>query len=297
MVTHRANGAATGDAATLSGANDKHFDQPLAAVQQLVLLGGANRVRRAGERHKDDELWQGSAIDPSAPDAAAVAVYMRIGTNKTLVAELVCCCLAHELGLPAPAVYLVRIPPGALKNSKLAHANAETLCVATQDLGGETFTQLLDADSKFAVALLRNWPELAKVVAFDGWTANIDRNLGNIIYSHESLCIIDHAEAFGGAIESAVSLRKLTSMPLPNKLCPLLPGSLKLRTEVLDQLHAWLVSEVTAIDIAATFKRAGTRKWHGPARDKLLMNFLRERLPHTHAVLCDQLGLPQLKLS
>ena len=58
----------------------------------------------------------------------------------------------------------------------------------------------------------RYWPDLPKVVAFDEWLANPDRNMGNLIYVAQTLHIIDHAEAFGDA-EPGASLWALAVSP------------------------------------------------------------------------------------
>ncbi len=284
---------------TLTSANEETFDPKReAAVRRLVLFEGSVRVLRENESDKTDELWQGEAFDPTRPSAPAVAIYFRIGSAHALVAELVCGCLAHQLNLPAPEVFVLEIPSGSLQQSILVKSDQSAVCVATRDLGGETFHQFLNGNGNAAIHLLRQWPELGKVVAFDEWTANIDRNLDNIIYAATTLHIIDHADAFGGSIiREMVPLTNLTKLPMVNKLSGILNElNANARDAILRNLHTWLGDTVTNIDIDSVVNRARTREWNSDEQDLELIEFLRQRLPLTHSLLCQQLGQPQLPL-
>ncbi|WP_313074936.1 HipA family kinase [Melaminivora sp.] len=296
MDAHRTDGGAPAVAA-LTSANEAVFAPPPRLVRRLVLNEGATRVMRASEEHKSDELWQGDAYDDAQPEGAPVPVYFRIGEPRVLVAELVCGCMAHRLGLPAPEVFVLSIPEGALHGSSRVPKGQGAVCVATHDLGGETFGQFLDANADAAVKLLRDWPDLGRVIAFDEWTANIDRNLDNIIYSLATLHIIDHAEAFGGACQEVLPLAQLASLQLPNKLIGLL-GALRAKSchAILAELHTWLGETAACLDVHEVITHAQTRQWQEPEKDGELVDFLRQRLPITHALLCQQLGHPQLAL-
>lgn len=296
MDSDRTNGGAP-EVAALTCANEDTFEPTWGPVRRLLLYEGATRVIRASETDKTDELWQGDAYDPARPGDTAIPIYFRIGTTQALAAELVCGCLAQQLNLPAPEVFVLSVPKGSLSGSKLVRRGQGTICVATRDLGGETFNQFLNANADAAVCLLRNWPELGKVIAFDEWTANIDRNLDNIIYSAETLHIIDHAEAFGGQVRLVMELGKLTTMHIVNKLAGVLNQlNAKARNAILNDLHAWLGDMVTGMDVGSAVTRACTSEWHSPAQDAELIDFLQQRLPITHALLCQQLGHPQLTL-
>ncbi len=298
MDTDRTSGG-TPEIPALTSANEDTFAPATGPepVRKLLLHEGATRVERANEHEKSDELWQGDAHDPERPEEGAIPIYFRIGSAQALVAELICGCMAHELGLPSPEVFVLSIPSGTLKTSKLAPPDKPWVCVATRDLGGETFNQLLNDNANAAIDLLRQWPELGKVAAFDEWTANIDRNMGNIIYSATTLHIIDHAEAFGGGIRDMMPLHRMTGMALQNKLSGVL-GKLgaQSRNAILQDLHAWLGSTAITLDLGSVVKRAGTDEWNSPEQDMELIDFLRQRLPLTHSLLCKQLGLPQLPL-
>lgn len=277
--------------------NDPHFEIGLTPVRWLELNKGAVRVRRSQERSKLDELWLGDAFDSQRPDEPATPVYLRLGSRDALVAELVCGCMARALNLPAPEVFVVRIRPGTLPRSKLTNANSDTLCVGTRDLGGSSFAQLLNTDDDAAVQLLQQWPELNKVATFDEWTANPDRNMGNLIYVAQTLHIIDHADAFGGSGRDLYPLAELTELAFSNKLGDLLncfaPSK---RDKALRDVHQWIAGTAAQLNLSGVVEYAGTNPWNTPNQDIELVDFLKQRLTVTHSLLCQRLGQPQLSL-
>lgn len=296
MDTDRAAGEAN-ENTQLTCANDDAFELSFAPVRWLDLNKGAVRVKRGQERSKPDELWLGDALDPQRPDEPAIPVYVRLGTGGALVAELVCGCLARALGLPVPEVFVVLIRAGTLPRSKLADPKNDTLCVATRDLGGATFTQLLNSDDDAAVHLLQHWPELGKVVAFDEWTANPDRNTGNLIYAAQTLHIIDHADAFGGRGRELYPLADLTEQAFTNKLGELLNFfDTSKRDKLLRDIHQWLQATAVQLDLPYVIECARTKPWNTPRQDGELVDFLKQRLTVTHSLLCQRLGHPQLSL-
>lgn len=297
MDTDRNNGQAP-ETDLLNSANDSTFTPPRPApVRWLVLNKGATRVRRSKERNKPDELWHGDAFDPHQPDAPALPVYLRLGGPGALIAELVCGYMAAALGLPAPPVFVVKIAPGLLRRSAIARKDGDTLCVATLDLGGDTFTQLLNEDGDAAVQLLREWADLNKVAAFDEWTANPDRNTGNLIYAAQTLHIIDHADAFGGSSRDMHTLAELTEQMFANKLADLLNVfDATKRSAMLTDIDNWIKSMAKPLDLPTLITQAGTFPWHDSSNDQELVDFLTQRLTVTHKLLCNRLGHPQLSL-
>ena len=61
----------------------------LAPVRVLRLNKGAIRVKRRSPRRRSDELWVGTGYSESGQDDD-VPLYLRIGTARHIVAELVC---------------------------------------------------------------------------------------------------------------------------------------------------------------------------------------------------------------
>ena len=296
MDTDRSTGGKA-ETSLLNSANDNEFTPRFTPVRWLELNKGATRVKRSKERTKPDELWHGDAFNPQRPDDPAIAVYLRLGGAGALIAELICGCMACALGLPAPEVFILSVRPGTLRRSGFASKAVDTLCVATRDLGGDTFTQLLNDDDDAAVLLLHQWAEMNKVAAFDEWTANPDRNMGNLIYAAKTLYIIDHADAFGGQDQTFGGLKDLTEQMFSNKLADLLnvfdTGK---RNAMLKEVEQWIASSAAQLDLPHIVSNAGTFPWSDVSHDKELIDFLTQRLTVTHSLLCHRLGHPQLGL-
>ena len=253
---------------------------------------------RNGEPAKRDELWRGEVFDQAAPNAPPIQIYLRVCKALPLVAELLCGVIARHLGLPAPEVFVVLVETGALPRSKLLQPTQRHLCVGTRDVGGTTFSQLINEDSDYAKGMLRAWQHLLPVTVLDEWLANPDRNMGNILYAAQALHIIDHAEAFGGSARGLFPLAELTHDALTNKLAQLLPTRTPgERQSLLDQARQWLTFTAGTLKIADAVASAGIQRWQTSDQEAELVNFITTRLTITHHLLCSRLGHPQLNLS
>jgi hypothetical protein len=289
----------------------------------LALDQGATRVQRAHEALKADELWQGNAyvVHPQPDQAEAAggtapgtrkqvltlptdhAVYFRLAEQRTLAAELFAALMAQALGLPTPQPYVLRIDPGTLPGSRFAppagsgkKANAKPLlCVATQDMGGQAFAQLLAEQSAFAQKLMRDWDALVPATTFDEWIANPDRNFGNILFIAQRLLLIDHAAAFAGPHRALLPLHELADKPLTNKLALLLAHDSPSRRKThLESARRWLTQTARALNLPQTARHAS--HWHSADDEQALLTFLNRRLDLAHPLLCTRLGYPQLGL-
>lgn len=281
----------------LTAANEPQIVPRLSRPPVVWLRRGATRVIREREDTKSDELWQGDGYSMAPGDDEDTPLYFRMTDRFTVVAELACSVIAQALGLPTPQPYFLNIGVGTLHESRFTRHDRATATVATRDVGGGTFAQLLREDSGYAKQLLRAWNHLVPAVAFDEWLANADRNFGNIIFVARSLYLIDHAEAFGGSARNLFPLEELTETSFSNNLAHILeakdPGHLQ---AMLDQAREWLANTASALDLTTLGTTTDMRRWHSDAEEVELINFVRSRLLVTHKLLCQRLGHPQLKL-
>jgi len=300
LATDRPNGSPVHEPVddSLHAANEACFTARAAPVRLLTLAEGAARVLRESEPSKRDELWRGEAFDQADPKAPPIPIYLRVCKATPLVAELLCGMIARHLGLPAPEVFIVLVEAGALPGSSMLIASARELCVGIRDVGGSTFSQLLNERSDYAQAMLRQWQHLLPVTVLDEWLANPDRNLGNILYVAQALHIIDHAEAFGGRNRDLFELEELTHDALTNKLASYLPvSSPGDRQNLLNQAREWITFTAAQLNISDLVTSAGIARWQTSVEEAQLVNFITTRLTITHHLLCSRLGHPQLQLS
>lgn len=279
-------------------ANDAAFSIEPHSVRVLHLNVGAERVQRANEDTKTDELWVGTAFAEGDQDDD-IGVYLRLAQPQPIAAELVCSVIGRALGLPVPEPFIITIGRGVLTGSGVVDATTEfSYAFASEDVGGGTFAQLMRGDSAFANGLLRSWKHLVPLAAFDEWLANTDRNLGNILYVANSLWLIDHADAFGGSARKLFSLTELTSDAFSNKVGQMieLGFSAGERLQHLDAAKQWLLQPASALSIDQAISCAGLGRWQTAAEQTELIDFVTHRLTLTHTLLCNRLGHPQLAL-
>lgn len=259
----------------------------------LKLHRGAERVRRGRNSSKPDELWIGTAH--SASVAGDLTIYVRVGEPGPLVAEVVCALLGRAVGLPIPEPFVVAIHKGSLPRSRFTKSGNTIYAFGCLALGGQDFAQLLHRDSTTSLELLLQWEHLLPAAAFDEWTANVDRNLGNIVFAAQSLWLIDHAEALGGAARRLYPLAELTETAFANKLAHVLEGAFSPADhhQHLAAAHGWL-STAAELDLAAVLALDELGHWHTPAQRAELLDFIVNRLTVTHSLLCNRLGHPQL---
>lgn len=252
---------------------------------------------RDRENKKADELWQGDGYSMSIGEDEDIPLYFRMTDRFTVVAELACSAIAQALGLPTPQPYLLNIGVGTLHESRFTTHDRAMVTVATRDVGGGTFAQLLREDSDYAKHLLRMWSHLVAAVAFDEWLANTDRNFGNILFVARSLYLIDHAEAFGGSARQLFPLEELTETPFSNNLAHILDSKDPVHLQaMLDQAREWLANTASALDLTTLGSTTDMHRWHSDSEEVELINFVRSRLLVTHKLLCQRLGYPQLTL-
>ena len=270
----------------------------LAPVRVLRLNKGAIRVKRRSPRRRSDELWVGTGYTESGQDDD-VPLYLRIGTARHIVAELVCAVIGRAIGLPVPEPLIVKIRRGDLPSSRLIDQEADaTLAFGSASVGGDSCAQLLREDSEHALRLVMTWRQLLPTTAFDEWMANPDRNLGNIVFAAQNLWLIDHAQALGGKAAEASSLKSLQEQAFPNVLATMIESAFPPadRAEHLKRVQRWLNHSTLALDLEDAIAATGVRRWHTKRERTQLLDFVRNRLLITHTLLCNRLGHPQLNL-
>lgn len=120
--------------------------------------------------------------------------------NKGLVNEITGYLIAHACGLPQPSkVAVIKVPKQVITThfkGNFTFNGDYILGWATEETGTTPNTHLNVGDMiKFNKCLedLKRWDKLPKLLAFDNWVANQDRNTGNItIKSKNDFYLIDH---------------------------------------------------------------------------------------------------------
>lgn len=148
------------------------------------------------------------------PDGEVLDTYVKIfnhnDRDKEIINESFGYVLANNVRLrQSTRAALIKISVDdfpADQNDQFAQKNGYVLGWATVSLTGKNLRSLHfkklpnttpDEWHSYTQALF-NWPAFPKLIAFDDWIGNIDRNPGNLVFIKDSeFAIIDHGRIFG----------------------------------------------------------------------------------------------------
>lgn len=136
------------------------------------------------------------------PDGRKVRAYLKLykkDTSKELLNEITGYLLAKSAGIPQPpTAFIIDVPIEVLKKAhpefQPSPGEKTRLLWGTEEVVGKSL-KLHFGNTKSAALRkeIRRWSYLPHTVAFDDWTANTDRNTGNIIRKGKhNLAIIDN---------------------------------------------------------------------------------------------------------
>ncbi|WP_146205847.1 HipA family kinase [Azospirillum sp. TSH58] len=200
---------------------------------------------------------------------------------KELANELFGAALATALGLPVPPYFIAAATSSVLPVRKGPSRGSYKFMFATERQGtpplkrhwtGTRIPQrLIDA--------LARWPGNGTAFAFDTWVANVDRNLGNILFGGGTdIWLIDHGQCLTGPNWVAKNLNPSESYK--NKLalwfCPYLD---KPRTSVLIAACSAMPTHVKALDLTAIAQASRALDLLTESDGASMISFLRDRAP------------------
>ena len=219
-----------------------HFDlSNLNCTNLLRLQLQHTREKLQFSEHGDSELkvepiGKASLIGKPVPfkDGNANATYRaQILTNDSVVRnafvkdlninelciELLSASVGKLLGLPIPNSYLVLSKQSLPSSVGPQLSTGERLLFGSEDAQTPSLTKWINSTpSDFRKVLRRvaNWKGVDSLFSFDTWIANVDRNIGNLLFGANGIWLIDHGQAFGGPLIALSDLRP--EKPYPQKL-------------------------------------------------------------------------------
>jgi hypothetical protein len=217
-------------------------------------------------------------------------------TPKELSNELIAAAFATLLGLPIPLAYLAVVPPGVLNVQKgpttqdgqqlvfaSVAANAQSLRFRLQSSLSAAQLQLLSD--------LTEWSQLGDLYAFDAWVANVDRNVGNLLYAgKDKVWIIDHGHCFSGPNWAPAHLdpKKTYRHRLKEWLTSRIPTAK--RADVA-QAASSFCKQIGKMSVSATISSSGAIPISVASDIQSLDDFLNNRVPELPGHTADALGL------
>lgn len=131
------------------------------------------------------ELWNGIALTTDGERR----LYIKRARPYELLSECLCAVIGSEIGLNIPKAYLVQDPLEWIGGGIL---------IGSEDAGAPSLKQYLRQGDRAVQVAITRWGGLREAALFDEWTANPDRNLGNLLWDGaDGWLLIDHARALG----------------------------------------------------------------------------------------------------
>jgi hypothetical protein len=273
-------------------ANADSFKPTPSPVETGQLNEGAELIKRSGR----EEIWRGSINIDSIVDVPA---YLRMGSLRTVVSELVCSVVGRALGLPIPRPYLVRVNKPALPASTAWNEDeAMRYTFACAEVSESTaFSQLISHKSEYARKLLRGWELYPHTVTFDEWVGNLDRNQSNILFSANVIWLIDHADALGGVLGEIHDLSDIQGDAFSNVLLDRHVADFSVNDKsTLIAIAGEIMAFAAQLDLNSALDCASLSTIGSLATVKKILAFLGTRLLNTVPFLCNRIGMPQIIL-
>jgi hypothetical protein len=153
------------------------------------------------------------------PELGSTPAFMKVLDDRQLATEIIVYLAARTLSLPVPVACLALCPVKLLPGSQGwnlgvagSYKPGYILLFASQQHGqsiakqigwpieespsGKTFDTLWNSFNARLSSMLVSWTDTAKLICFDQWIANSDRNHGNLVIdSQGAISFIDHERA------------------------------------------------------------------------------------------------------
>ena len=218
---------------------------------------------------------------------------------RELANELLGAVVVRELGLPAPVSYLAIAPPEAFAATKApVSPEGDRLVFASSEQPTPSLKQrwisASDAGRATLLESVASWPQAGGAYVVDSWIANVDRNLGNLLFGAAGeTWLIDHGQALTGPVWTA--------------------GDLRADGEYVNKLALWMTPSMTAAQIKAALALVAQMERRLPTLDidallqashlpallpahdlEAVRSFLQERIPFVGYYASKALGEARL---
>lgn len=230
-----------------------------------------------------------------------------IGANETTTAyvkdlsarelgnELLTSCLCDMAGAPTPRAFLVGADSGIIPAKKAPRSEDGTLFLfGSEEVNAPSLRRTYNTAMHFVYEALRNkvskWQGVGLLYSIDSWSANIDRNIGNILIQGDDVWLIDHEACFTGRNWKSRDL--IPRKPYDNKIKHWLTNIMDQdrRAEVAKQAES-LAQKLASIDLDLAVRRSRANEFISLSDIEALSAFLKARAAHIADLAADALDL------
>jgi hypothetical protein len=270
----------------------------LPAVEIARVLAGAKSFKDQGIANVSD-TYRGQILIGASDVRPAIIKDIPV---RELANEVLAATLGVALSLPVPPPFLAIADPSDLPTKYAPMLGKSALLFASADLKSPSVAQLvINQTSAAPVAILsfvKNalvaCGQLGEFYGFDGWTANTDRHVGNIlIETNQRPWLIDHGRAFTGPAWTPHDLdpAKLYRHRLKEWLTPVLDGAEQAN---LAALAAAMVPKLSALDVNDLGEQNRVAALLGQSDFNQLVTFLKDRIAFVPRIAADALNQPRI---
>jgi len=269
----------------------------LSEIELATLAPGATK---ASEPQNFDETWKGEIYTESSRTVA----YIKMLPSNRLISEVACALLGHALGLNMPKPYLVRVDRADLPQSnRWLSGETSRLCFGSEDAKHPSFRRLVNPNNSANVSgaritpfwkKLTNWAGFKRTALFDEWTANCDRNGGNVLWDGIEAWLIDHANAFTGPNWTPSDLRPDATVP------NLLLDPAYIRSFSQDEKLRWKQaagqesSRYQQLELNTLSEKGMLEDYADQDQINGVVHFVTKRAENFIELACNRLGIPLL---
>jgi hypothetical protein len=256
-------------------------------------LAGAKSFKDHGIANLSDTYRGQILIGESEVRTAIIKdIPVREVANEVLAATL-----AIAMSLPVPPPFLALASPSDLPTKHASKLGVSSLLFASADANSPSVAQIVVAQSpqaqmaamQMVAKSLIDCGWLGEFYGFDGWSANVDRHVGNVLIgSNRQPWLIDHGRCFTGAAWSPADLdaAKLYRHRLKEWLTPLLNDAEQRR---FSAAAAAMAPKLNDLDVAALGAQNGLPALLGEHDFNRLVTFLRDRIGFVPRIAADAL--------
>jgi hypothetical protein len=263
-------------------------------VELAKVLAGAKSFKDQGIANVSD-TYRGQILVGKNDVRAAIIkdISIREVANEVLAATL-----GLAISLPVPPPFIALASPNDLPTRHASKLGGSSILFASADVNSPSVAQIVVAQAgpaqiaamNFVAKALTDCGRLGEFYGFDGWAANIDRHVGNVLIgSNRQPWLIDHGRCFTGPLWTGADLdaAKLYRHRLKEWLTPLLDDAEQKR---FSAAAAAMVRKLGALDVATLGAQNRLPALLGQDDFNRLVTFLRDRIGFVPRIAADALN-------
>jgi hypothetical protein len=258
------------------------------------VLAGAKSFKDQGIANLSD-TYRGQILVGQSEVRAAIIKDIPV---REIANEVLAATLAIAISLPVPPPFIALASPSDLPTKHASKLGGSSLLFASADVNSPSLAHFVVAQSgpaqiaamNFVAKALKEFGQLGEFYGFDGWAANIDRHVGNVLIgSNRQPWLIDHGRSFTGPAWAAADLdpAKLYRHRLKEWLTPLLDDAEQKR---FSTTAAAMVPVLNALDVQGLGEQNRLPALLGQDDFNRLVGFLKDRIGFVPRIAADALN-------